>query len=116
MVGRARGGGGSSGTIARGSVVMVVRFRRGLLYRAMACEVVDRGSPGTRARGGVASLALLKRTHRTRTIVCVAVGRGFWAILMIVTREWRVEVGGLWIVGSCVVAFVVLLTGLFTSS
>ena len=95
---------------------MAVRFKGSLAARGVVCKVVDRVTPGTITSGGVARLALLKRTHRTRTIVCVAVGRGFWAILMIVTREWRVEVGGLWIVGSCVVAFVVLLTGLFTSS
>ena len=116
LVRGARGGGGRSGTIARGCVVMVVRFRRSLAASAIACKVVERGSPGTTASGGVARLALLKRTNRTRAIVCVAVGRGFWAIFTFVTKEWRVVLGGLWIVGSCVMTFVVLLNGLFTSS
>jgi hypothetical protein len=34
----ARGGGGSSGTIARGCVVMVVRFRTSLSARAIASK------------------------------------------------------------------------------
>ena len=56
-----------------------------------------------------------KRARRNRIIVWVTVGWRFWATLLIITREWVVEVGGLGIVESCVTAFVVLPTGLFTS-